>query len=292
MSSDEKGERKNRIIKQLRNKFRLVIMNDDTFEEKASFVLSPLNVLVLVGSVILLFIFLTTYLIAFTSLKEYIPGYADGNIRRNLAILTLRADSMANDIKTKDIYLRNLEGIIQGKTLEEVESEAKDSTRNYHNLNVSPSHEDSLLREDIESNEKYSLIQQEQKNLKSGAKSFFFFSPIKGVITNSFRSTPEHLGIDIVAPKNEAIKATLDGTIMFATWTSETGYVIQVQHSNDLISVYKHNSVLLKKVGNRVKAGEAIAIIGDSGELTSGPHLHFELWYQGSPINPTEYMNF
>jgi len=293
MASEKDGEEKERLIKRLRNKFRLVIMNDDTFEEKASFKLSTLNVVAVLGSIILLFIILTTYLIAFTPLREYIPGYADVNIRRNIAVLAERADSMAADLKKKEAYLLNIENIVQGKDISAEENLAKiDSSKKYNNLTISASHEDSLLRMDIEANEQYSLIQNNEKNSKGGTSSFFFFVPIKGVVTNTFKSTPDHYGVDIVAPKNEAIKATLDGTIIMANWTMETGYVIEIQHNNDLTSIYKHNSVLLKKVGQRVKAGEAIAIIGNSGEQTTGPHLHFELWYRGTPINPTEYMNF
>jgi murein DD-endopeptidase MepM/ murein hydrolase activator NlpD len=120
----------------------------------------------------------------------------------------------------------------------------------------------------------------------------YFFTPLKGSITNSFEPTSRHYGIDIVAPKNEAIKATLDGTVIFAEWTVKTGYVIQLQHANNLTSIYKHNSVLLKEVGDAILAGEAIAIVGNSGKLTSGPHLHFELWRDGVALDPEKYINF
>jgi murein DD-endopeptidase MepM/ murein hydrolase activator NlpD len=136
------------------------------------------------------------------------------------------------------------------------------------------------------------LTANETKTSKESITNFFFFSPLKGLVTNSFDMKEEHYGIDITAQENEAIKATLDGTVIMSAWTSETGYVIQIQHENNLVSVYKHNSALMKKVGQYVKAGEVVAIIGNSGELTSGTHLHFELWYNGNPIDPQEYMVF
>ena len=123
-------------------------------------------------------------------------------------------------------------------------------------------------------------------------RNFFFFTPLKGFVTNNFNALNSHYGIDIVAKKNEPIKATLDGTVIFCDWTIKTGYVIAIQHQNNIISVYKHNSALMKKEGNYVKAGEVIAIIGNTGELTSGPHLHFELWYDGKAVNPKEFMRF
>jgi murein DD-endopeptidase MepM/ murein hydrolase activator NlpD len=115
---------------------------------------------------------------------------------------------------------------------------------------------------------------------------------VNGIVTNSFKGSENHFGTDIVAGPNEVVKATLDGTIILSTWTIETGNVVQIQHDNDLISVYKHNAEILKNMGKRVKAGEPIAIIGNSGELTTGPHLHFELWYKGKPVNPEEYITF
>jgi murein DD-endopeptidase MepM/ murein hydrolase activator NlpD len=145
----------------------------------------------------------------------------------------------------------------------------------------------------IESQDRFELNTQEQHSSKTNdISSFFFFTPVKGTVTNVFNSAEKHFGVDIAAAPNEAIKATLDGTVILSAWTSETGYIITIQHSNNLVSVYKHNSALLKKAGTYVKAGEAIAIIGNSGEYTSGPHLHFELWYNGSPVNPKDYIAF
>ncbi len=290
----EEKKKKSRLVNWLKNKFRLVIMDDETFEERASFVMSPLSFLIFIIAASIFMITLVTYIIAFTPLREYIPGYADVTIRKNIVALSLKADSLQQDLMAKDFYIENLNNIIQGRPMEgKSEKAAKDSTKKYEYISTRPSKEDSLLRAEIESQDKYSLsLQGSNKGGKGGISNFFFFAPINGIVTNTFKSTIDHYGVDVAAPKNEAVKTTLDGTVILASWTSETGYTITVQHDNEIVSVYKHNSVLLKKAGERVKAGEAIAIVGDSGELTSGPHLHFELWYKGTPVDPQEYIRF
>ena len=268
-------------------------MNDETFEEKASFVLTPLNVFVFIGTLTLFLIVFISYIIAFTPLREYIPGYADVNMRRNIKTLALRVDSLDEELHNKELNLVNFADILNEKKKDEkISPTTKDSTKKYENIALAASREDSMLRSDIESQSKYSLSLGDESLTKSGIRNFFFFVPLKGVVTDSYKSGTSHYGVDITAPEHEAIKATLDGTVILATWTSETGYVIQVQHDNNLVSIYKHNSVLLKKVGDKVNAGEAIAIIGNSGELTTGPHLHFELWYNGFAVDPQEYMSF
>jgi murein DD-endopeptidase MepM/ murein hydrolase activator NlpD len=166
-----------------------------------------------------------------------------------------------------------------------------DSTINYNNIKNEKIPQDSLLRVMIETEEKYNLFKSAGRT-PNNISNIIFFSPLKGIVTEQFNAKKLHFGVDLVAPKNEAIKSTLDGTVIFAEWTAETGYVIQIQHSNNLISIYKHNSVLHKKQGDKVKAGDVIAIVGNTGELSSGPHLHFELWYNGIPLNPQEYMLF
>lgn len=158
------------------------------------------------------------------------------------------------------------------------------------NINVKPSKNDSLLRHEIESQDKFSLTLGNKGN--SGIGGYFFFSPVKGMVTHSFNMAEGHYGVDVAAKENEFIKASLDGTVVFAGWTASDGYVIQLQHGNNLMSVYKHNSDLTKRVGDHVKAGEPIAIIGNTGESSNGTHLHFELWYNGTPVNPQDYVLF
>ena len=152
--------------------------------------------------------------------------------------------------------------------------------------------DDSLLRMLVESQDQYELLSSNDKAFASGIGSYVFFTPLKGTVTTPFSALNKHYGVDIVSAPDEVIKSALDGTVIFSNWTSETGYVIGIQHSNNLFTIYKHNSALLKKEGDYVKAGEVVAIIGNTGELTSGPHLHFELWYNGSPVNPKDYVSF
>ncbi|MEO5570324.1 MAG: M23 family metallopeptidase [Bacteroidia bacterium] len=284
------GKRK-KIYRKLRSKYRLVIMNDDTLEEKTSIRLSPLNVFVFFGTVIISLITLTIYIIAFTPLREYIPGYTDTNMRRKLIALTLQTDSLERKLAASDFYFQNLRNVINGtggsaNSLKPDSSQARYDT--IHHLNKSPA--DSMMRAEIESQDQYNLAVA--SGASSPISSFYFFTPLKGTITAEYEPKKKHYGADIVSKPNEAIKSTLDGTVIIADWTSETGYVIGVQHSNNLFSFYKHNSALLKTAGDYVKAGEVIAIIGNSGEYTTGPHLHFELWYNGAAVNPTDYISF
>ena len=240
---------------------------------------------------VLLLVVLVIIIIAFTPLREFIPGYTDVNIRRQGIKNSLKVDSLETAVKQKEQYIENINKIIQGELIQFSYSIVVDTTVNYKNISNHPIEEDSLLRVMIETEEKYNLFKSAGRT-PSDISNFIFFTPIKGIITDEFNPKEEHFGVDLVAPKNEAIKATLDGTVVFAEWTVETGYVIHLQHSNNLISIYKHNSSLHKKQGDKVRAGDVIAIVGNSGELSTGPHLHFELWYNGIPLNPQEYIVF
>jgi murein DD-endopeptidase MepM/ murein hydrolase activator NlpD len=290
---DKPKTRMERFRERLRNRYRLVVMNDDTFEERFSLRLTPLGLFILVGAVS---IFMTTAvisLVAFTPLRNYIPGYgSEVSQKKDLTKLVLRTDSLETALNDKIWYLDNLKRVMNGDVKADSSLNKPDLTSNYKNIKFKRSIEDSILRSEIESKDKYAIAFQDKKNQKNGISSFFFFTPVKGLVTNSFKEKEEHFGIDIAAPENEAIKATLDGTVIFTGWSSETGYVIEVQHSNNLVSVYKHNSALMKKMGQYVKAGEVIGIIGNSGEQTTGTHLHFELWYNGKAIDPQDYIIF
>ena len=278
-------------FQRLKHKYRLVILNDDTFEEKVSLRLSQLNVFVVLGISSLLLILLVILLIAFTPLKEFIPGYANVNVRRQGVENFLKSDSIEVALAENNLYISNIKHIIQGELVELDNESVIDSSANYEGIKNEPIEEDSVLRNMIETEEKYNLFNK-AGSTPGNISSFIFLQPLKGTVTNRFNFKEQHFGIDIVAPKNEAIKATLDGTVIFAEWTVETGYVIQLQHADNIVSIYKHNSVLHKKVGDHVKAGEVVAIVGNSGELSTGPHLHFELWYNGIAINPEDYMMF
>ncbi len=289
--AEKDNKKKHGFFRKLRNKYRLIIYNDDTFEEVWYFRLSRLNVIAVLGTSTIILITLVIILIAFTSLKEFIPGYPEGDLRRNIISNYHKIDSLEKELELREQYLTNLHHIMSGKTPEDIKA-SQETTKSVQQVNFTPSRQDSILREQIEKEEKYTLAVGYEESKERDLSKIHFFAPVKGMITNSFNPKENHFGTDLVAGDKNVVMATLDGTVTMANWTLKTGYVIQIQHSNDILSVYKHNAELLKEVGDHVKAGEAIAVIGNSGELSSGPHLHFELWRNGSPLDPEKYIIF
>lgn len=287
----EEKSNKKRFLKRLKNKFRLVILNDTTFEEKLSFRLSPLNVFLLLISGSVLLITVVTIIIAFTPLREFIPGYTDVTLRQNLTNMVLKVDSLENDLSVKQHYINNIRLIMQGQVPNDTISNQNGLAPQYDEDARTISKEDSLFRDFVEKEDAFNINTNKLSKGNTLLSGTYFFTPLNGIVTGGFEPKKDHYGIDIVAPENEAIKATLKGVVVFTGWTAETGHVISLQHENNLISIYKHNSVLMKEIGDQVNAGDAIAIIGNSGELTNGPHLHFELWHDGVAINPETYLN-
>lgn len=278
----------------LRVKYRLVIMNEETFKERASLLLTPMNVIVLGGSLAIFLVVAVTYLIAFTSLREYIPGYTDTDLRQQAYGNTLRTDSLEQELALKDLYLANIKMVISGGTPPTTDNGA-DTTKDYSGIEFTNSADDSLLRQLVAEEEQFNIQNLQfsaTPSMEGNIRNLFFFAPIKGDVTSDFDPRDKHFAVDVVAKENEPIKATLDGTVILSTWTYDAGNVIGIQHSSNLTSFYKHCSVLLKKPGETVKAGEVIAVVGNSGELTTGPHLHFELWFNGRPVNPKDYIVF
>jgi murein DD-endopeptidase MepM/ murein hydrolase activator NlpD len=297
----EKRPLKRKWIQKLRNKYLLVIRNEDTYEVKLSFRLSRLNVFIALGLTTIILVVLTIFLIAFTPLREYIPGYMDVDLPRQMYALKLRADSIEREFRQRNLYFENLRNIIEGNDMTEFYQKATantgvtDTAIDYSDIRITHSQEDSLLRLEFEQQGRYlpgSSAALLSANEGNEMPDFLFFAPLDGIITSRFNPDIGHFGVDLVSNRNEPIKAVLDGMVVFAGWTLETGHVITLQHQQNIISVYKHNSVLLKKEGNFVKAGDVIAIIGESGELSTGPHLHFELWFNGNPVDPTDYIQF
>ncbi len=282
-----KEEKKKARIEKLRNKYRLVILNDDTFEEKVSFKLSRLNVVLLGILSAFVLIALTTLLIAYTPLREYIPGYASTKLKKQAIELASAKDSLENVVARQGLYVDNIRRILSGDTLQEELVADTNVTVSDRALEGDISEADSSLRAFADDEDNF--------NLPTGSddiSNFTFFAPVKGLISGEYDPRVNHQAVDVVAPKNTPIKACLEGVVLFAGWTVETGHVMIVQHTDNLISVYKHNSALLKSQGDIVQAGEAIAIIGNSGEQSTGPHLHFELWHNGIPVDPTNYISF
>lgn len=284
-------EGKQGFFDKIRHKYRLSIYRDETYEEVLNLKLSRLNVFAVGGTFVVLFLMLIVSVIAYTPVREFIPGYPDENTLRTIHENALRTDSLAMEIERRDRYFENMKLIISGKKPNNYTNAADTSTK-VESINFTRSSEDSIIREMFEGKPEYSLSVVSSKTKIGSISQLHFFPPVKGIVTNSYNSGVNHYGTDVVSGANEVVKSTLEGTVIMATWTLETGWVIQVQHSNNIISIYKHNAELLKRVGDYVKAGEPIAIIGNSGELTTGPHLHFELWYNGVPLNPEDYISF
>lgn len=277
------------FLETFKHKYRLAIYRDETYEEVLNFRLSKLNVLSLVGGLTILFLVLVISIIAYTPVKEFIPGYPDANTVENIFKNELRLDSLEMELEKRDKFFENMKKIISGDSPESIVRNI-DSIPSYKNISFARSNEDSVLRQMIEDGG-YSLSHNKRK--KSNSISLVhFFPPVRGLITNPFNSASNHYGVDIASSANEVVKAVLDGTVIISSWTLETGWVIQIQHENNVISIYKHNSELWKKQGDVVKAGDPIAIVGNSGELSTGPHLHFELWHNMTPLDPLDYIVF
>lgn len=288
-------EQKDKWIDRLRNKYRLIILNETTFEEKLSFRLSRLNVFVVTGTLVILLIFLTTYIIAFTPLREYIPGYQSITAQKEIYDIQLKADSIEKELRAKEIYLKNIQNIIGGGIPKDTSKQAPtdSSIVKYRKTKANASDDELSLRNEYEKETQYNLTPTKGKtNLESSVRSINFFTPVKGTITEKFNIIEKHYGIDITTSKDEPVKAVLDGTVIFADFTIKTGYVIGIQHRQNFMTIYKQNSLLLKSPGQFIRAGEPIAVVGNSSETKSGPHLHFELWHNGAPVNPLEYIDF
>ena len=290
------AKEKKKVKERKKKKYRLVVYNNDTYEEKIHFKLTLMNIfsIVLFSSVIL--IVLVIYLIAFTPLREYIPGYTDVSLNRRVYEMEQRADSLETVFAQKDLYINNLKKIIMGDDFETDSINSlltKSSGTDFSNITDKRSKNDSLFRLEYENETRNNLFNTEI--LKESSSTFnliSLYSPMEGIVTNHFNRAEKHYGTDIVTDKNTAIKATANGTVIYSDWTVDNGYTIGIQHNGNLISVYKHNAVLLKEEGDFVNAGDAIAIYGNSGSMSTGPHLHFELWHNGTPLNPEDYISF
>lgn len=285
-----KRKNKKKFATKLLHKYRLVILNEDTFEEKLSFKLTRLNVFVLVTSTVILLIAGTTFLIAFTGLREYIPGYSSATVKRQATELAYKTDSLQYSLLLNNQYYESIRKVLTG----ELEAGAlnRDSlTREFQldpsKVDLTPSRADSLLREKVAFEDRFNVLET-----AGGSMDFALFPPAKGPITEGYDLRTRHYAVDIVVAKNTPIKSAADGRVIFAEWSAATGFVIIVKHDFGLTTVYKHNSSLTKEQGDLVKEGEVIATAGSTGELSSGPHLHFELWLEGNPVNPIDYIDF
>ncbi|WBX73924.1 M23 family metallopeptidase [Tenacibaculum pacificus] len=284
-----KNQKKRKLKQKLVDKYRLVILNEDTFQEKFSLKLSRLNVFVFGGIFSILLIVFTTLLIAFTGLREYIPGYSSSSLKRKATRLIYQTDSLKTRLAVIERFTKALRPVLTGEISPDKIDSIKIDAQNIaiDTRKLAATKEDSLFREKIEGKDRFPLSESAE-----GRAKVVFFSPLTGNISQVFNTNDKHYAIDIVAKKGTPVKVIADGTVILAEWTAETGYVIMIQHPDEFISVYKHNGQLLKQQGELVKSGEAIASVGSTGELSTGPHLHFELWNNGFPVNPTDYIDF
>ena len=284
------AKEKVRLWDRLKYKYKLSVINVTSYEEVFNFRLSQLHVLTALSVLAVILVVLTILLIAFTDLREFIPGYPDGNMRQMIAQNALRVDSLENELLKRDRFFKSIRLVLNGGDTTSLERSREDTAR-YRNdtIRFQISEQENEFRAAIEERERF--------NLSLGMKEqnhdyYHFFPPVEGIVTQSLDEKKRHYGTDIVAKANAKVAAVLDGVVIFTDWTVKTGYVIQVQHTNDLISVYKHNSILLKKQGDYVRAGEVLGVVGNTGEESSGPHLHFELWRAGNPLNPENFIKF
>lgn len=286
----ERKRKPKKIKHKLLDKYKLVILNEDTFEERLSLKLTRLNVFVLVSLSAIFLIAVTYAIIAFTSLREYIPGYSSTALKKKATELSYKTDSLQQAIIMNDRYYASIKKVLKGdisatdfnkdSIIEAVKLEASE-------VDLSPTPEDSLLREKVDKEDKYNLFES-----ATTATNFVLFPPVNGTISENYNVKEKHYAVDVVVAKDTPVKATANGIVIFAEWTASTGHVIIIEHSYGLISIYKHNASLTKSQGDLVKAGEVIATAGNSGELSTGTHLHFELWNDGYPINPTNFIDF
>ena len=283
-------ELRKKIFQMLKDHYRLIIYNDSSIQTVWSIKLTPIKVLTIGSLGAVLLILFTTVIIAYTPLRENIPGYPSAKIRQQIIYNYMLVDSLENEIKNRDNYFDKIKTLFQGDIPED-ESVSTESGLKSYDVKFKNSNADSIFKDKLIGEQSNLSISKNLKKLPSIAN-IHFFTPLRGLITNKFNTKTEHLAVDIVGSPNSRISSVLDGTVVFAGWTMDTGYSIYIQHENNIISAYKHNAELLKEIGDKVKAGDAIAIMGNSGELTTGPHLHFELWHNGTALDPETYIDF
>ena len=284
-------ELRKKIFQMLKDHYRLIIYNDSSIQTVWSIKLTPIKVLTLGSLGAILLILLTTIIIAYTPLRENIPGYPSAKVRQQIIYNYMLVDSLENEIKNRDSYFEKIRTLFQGEVPADESVSPADSGLKTYNVKFRSTNADSIFQDKLLEEKLNLSISNNSKKLPSIAN-IHFFTPLRGLITNKFNTKTEHLAVDIVGSPNSRISSVLEGTVIFAGWTMDTGYSIYIQHENNIISAYKHNAELLKEVGEKVKASDAIAIMGNSGELTTGPHLHFELWHNGTALDPETYIDF
>lgn len=286
-----KNEKQNKtFLKRIFNDYKVVVSSEDTFEEKLSFKANKINAFIIVLLYSIILIAFTISIVFFTQLREMVPGYSSSDLLNRAIYLTKKTDSLEQQIALNNKFYKSIEDVLSGNVDEFTSRDELSVDSNLINTDIftiSPSLQDSILRKYVDNEDKFNLTNNELV-----IENKMFFSPIKGEITQSFNFNENHFAIDIAADIGTPVKSVLDGKIIFSEWSLETGYVVVIDHGENIISVYKHNSKILKEQNDFVQAGEVIAYSGNQGNLSSGPHLHFELWKNGTPIDPEPLLNF
>lgn len=275
----------------IRFKYKLSFINEGTLEEVWAFRLSRLSAFISLAVFAFFLVAVTSLIIIKTPIRNYLPGYLDVEVRKEIMQNVLRADSLQRMMEIQSLYLNNVAGILSGTIQLDSIRRIDSLASNDMNYEIPRSKEETEFVRDFEEEEKYNLSVLTDPG-KVPTDGVFFYKPVNGVVSSSYETDVQHYGVDLVAAPKESVLATLDGTVIYTGFDPNHGNVIQIQHKNGFISVYKHNELLLKEVGDHVVAGEAIALVGNTGEISTGPHLHFELWYRGNPVNPEEYIAF
>ncbi len=273
------------------NKFRLAIIEDKTHKHLFNIHFTRTSFLVALISTLVVLIAVIYSLIAFTPIRTFIPGYPDAHSKRAAIQNAMRIDSLESIIYRWELYSENLRRVVDGE--EPLKIDSLISSRNQAEATQEElaelARKDSMLRVQVKEEEQFSVADREKRNLP--IEGLHFFTPLKGVVSQGYDAAV-HPYIDITAPAGSVVKATLDGTVIYAGWSDDAGYTIQIQHEGDIVSIYKHNEKLLKNTGEKVTAGSPIALVGNTGKLSTGDHLHFELWYKGESMDPTKYISF
>ncbi len=284
-----KKKRSKAFWNNIKFKYKLTIINENTLEEVVGLHVSKLNGVSVLLSILTVLFLIASIIIAFTPLRNYLPGYMNSEVRTQVVENALKVDSLQQLLEKQNLYIMNIQDIFSGKVKAQAVKSLDSLTAVREDTLRERSRREEEFRRQYEEAEKYNLTSIASQPDVNG---LIFYRPTRGMVSGKFDAQKRHYGTDIAANPNESVLATLDGTVILSTYTAETGYVIQVQHNQDFVSVYKHCGSLLRREGDRVKGGEAIALVGNTGTLTTGPHLHFELWHKGRAVNPEKYIVF
>ena len=289
MTANKKKKRRKAFWSNIKFKYRLTITNENTLEDIVTLRVSKLNGISVLLSVLTVLFLIASLIVAFTPLRNYLPGYMNSEIRAQVVENALRVDSLQQLVDRQNLYIMNIQDIFQGRIKADTVHSIDSLTTVREDSLMERTQREAEFRKQYEETERYNLTTIDNASSTTG---LIFFRPTRGMLSSGFDPNKKHFGIDIAANPNESVLSTLDGTVIMATYTADTGYVIQVQHGQNLVSIYKHCGSLLKKEGDTVKAGEAIALVGNTGEKTTGPHLHFEIWNRGRALDPSKYIVF